>query len=251
MKEQNTDKFQHEFHSTLRSEKFDLDMLKNRNKQINKSSSTKRNEGVKENYIDEKALEQLQELIKKDESNKQGYKNLENSDEPLENIIDEKQVLVHRPGKNFVWGLGQQTKQRKFKFIQGEYPNVDSLVNFLEINNIQDIVVVPTHQLGLLHLRENSIVCSGFTAKHIYKTAKDLTVELKKLQIPNLPFIPTIFGRKDSEWLLVEIGQISIHFFVESYRKDYDLVDVWLNPLSKETIDAVTKISNKRYEKRL
>jgi len=67
------------------------------------------------------------------------------------------------------------------------------------MNNLKDIVVVPTQELGLVHLKRHSIICSGFTSKHIYKTAVDFTIELKNLKIPNAP-VPTISGRKDAEW---------------------------------------------------
>lgn len=124
------------------------------------------------------------------------------------------------------------------------------MVNYLEVNNLKDIIVVPTHKLGLLHLKENSILCSGFTARHIYKVAKDLVVELKKLKIPDLPFVPTVFGRRDEEWVIVEIGEIQVHFFVESFRKENDLLERWLNPAPQEYIDWLKRVDNKYYGKK-
>jgi hypothetical protein len=115
---------------------------------------------------------------------------------------------------------------------------------------MKDIIVVPTHKLGLLHLKETSILCSGFTAKHIYKCAKDMVVELKKLNIPNLPFTPTVFGRRDEEWLIIEIGEIHIHFFVESFRKEDDLLERWLNPTPKDFIEWQKRVDNLYYGKK-
>jgi ribosomal silencing factor RsfS len=115
------------------------------------------------------------------------------------------------------------------------------------VSNLKDIVVVPTQKLGLLHLKENSILCSGFTQKHVYKSAKDFLVELKKLNIPNEK--PNIYGRRDQEWLLVEVGNISVHFFVESFRKEQDLLEIWMNPPSKELQEHHERYFNKLYKK--
>jgi ribosomal silencing factor RsfS len=122
---------------------------------------------------------------------------------------------------------------------------VESVVSYLEANNLENIIVVPTHKLGYTHLKETSILCSGYTTKHIHKSAKDLVVEIKKLKIPNLPFIPTVFGRRDEEWLLVEIGEIQIHFFVESFRKEFDLLDHWLNPTSDDIKEFIRRADAK------
>jgi ribosomal silencing factor RsfS len=127
---------------------------------------------------------------------------------------------------------------------------VEAIVSFLEVNSLQDIIVVPTNKLGLIHLKENSILCSGYTPKHIYKAAKDLVVELKKLKIPNLPFVPTVFGRRDQEWNIVEIGEIQIHFFVDTYRKEVDLIGRWLNPMSEEDLEWQRRIDAKYYGKK-
>jgi ribosomal silencing factor RsfS len=114
---------------------------------------------------------------------------------------------------------------------------------------MQDIVVVPTYELGLIHLKRHAIVSSGYTARHIYKTAKDLTVDLKALKIPNIP-TPSIFGRKDEEWLIIEIGEVQLHLFVDSYRKEQDIVEKWLNPPSEELLDNRRRYEAKLYEKK-
>ena len=135
------------------------------------------------------------------------------------------------------------------KFTIGEYPSVESIVNFLEVNNLTDIIVVPTHKLGLLHLKENSILCSGHTTRHIYKVAKDMVVDLKKLNLKDLPFTPTVFGRRDTEWLLVEIGEIQVHFFVDTFRKENDLLERWLNPPPEDYKDWSRRLNNMFYGK--
>lgn len=124
------------------------------------------------------------------------------------------------------------------------------MVKYLEINNMLDIVVVPTQKLGYKHLKEHSIVCTGHTQRHIYKIAKELVVEIKKLNLPNLLRYPQIYGRRDEEWLLVEVGEVSVHFMVESFRKEQDLVGRWLNPMTHEQQAFMRKFSEDYYRKK-
>lgn len=126
---------------------------------------------------------------------------------------------------------------------------MDALIKFLEINNMQEIVIVPTHELGLIHLKEHAVVSSGFTARHIYRTAKDLIVELKALNIPNI-MTPIIHGRKDEEWLIIEVGEVQLHLFVDSYRKEQDIVEKWLNPPSEELLENRRRFEVKLYQKK-
>jgi ribosomal silencing factor RsfS len=122
-------------------------------------------------------------------------------------------------------------------------PDVDTLVNFLTVNNLTDIIVVPTKELGYNHLNDHSILSSGFTQKHVYKVAKDLIVEAKKLGIEDLK--PVIYGRREDEWLLVHIGKVSVHMFVESFRKETNLLDVWMNPPTEDELTERRRGENK------
>ncbi len=91
---------------------------------------------------------------------------------------------------------------------------------------------------------------SGFASRHIFKSAKQLSVELKALEIPDLPFPPRVHGRRDQEWLIVEIGDISVHFMVESFRKENDLLDLWLNPVEQEFYDWNRRVEDLFYGKK-
>jgi hypothetical protein len=113
---------------------YNFDYFKQRNKEIYSSSNSRSTSNAdtkkknnptdtekKENFIDEKTLAKLQEFIKQDDLSKDKYKTINNTpndnnnpnfvEEGFEN--EEKELLVNRPVKNFVWGLGNQTKQKK------------------------------------------------------------------------------------------------------------------------------------------
>lgn len=100
---------------------YNYDIFKQRNKNISDNIKSKQNTNEDKNEIDPKTLEKLKSLIEEDEKEKvkENYKtpntdSVENQ-EILEENFEEKEVIVNRPLKNFVWGLGQQTKQKKCK----------------------------------------------------------------------------------------------------------------------------------------
>lgn len=103
--------------STKSNQPFNFDMFKRRNKDL----KTKENDKNKTtDILDKKALAKLEELIKEDETSNTEYKQINyrvDSKTEEENYDPEyfNNVLVHRPTRNFVWGLGQQTKQKKCK----------------------------------------------------------------------------------------------------------------------------------------
>ena len=120
----------------------------------------------------------------------------------------------------------------------------------MESCNLKDIVVVPTGELGLTHLKETSIVSIGFSAKHIYKCAKDFSVEIKNLDIDEISEKSTIYGRRDEEWLLMELGpKISIYFSTEAFDKEVNLVEMWTNPLTDEEYKDSLNLKNVFYKK--
>ena len=100
------------------------------------------------------------------------------------------------------------------------------------------------------HLKEHSIIASGFTARHIHKIAKQFSVDLKALEIEDLPFPPRVHGRKDDEWVVVNIGDISVHFMVDTFRQQNDLVDYWLNPVEEEFLEWNKRVDNLYYGKK-
>ncbi len=105
--------------------KFDFKAFEQRNREIykNETREKKSAEKASENLekekqkIDEATLSKLQALIKNDKEteNETNYKSImeDQNKHIYQDESTEKEILVTRPAKNFVWGLGNQTKQKK------------------------------------------------------------------------------------------------------------------------------------------
>ena len=69
-------------------------------------------------------------------------------------------------------------------FRHGELPTIREVIKFLEVYQMKDISVVNLKALGRASQEHYGIVCSGFSIKHLYNTAKLLCQEVKKLECP-------------------------------------------------------------------
>jgi len=95
---------------------------------------------------------------------------------------------------------------------------------------MKDMKVVNLDALDRGQAESYAIVCSGFSMKHMYSTAKTLVQQLKKLECPEIVNLPTICGTKDDSWLMVVVKQVQVHFILEEYRDELDLEFRWMNP---------------------
>lgn len=102
---------------------------------------------------------------------------------------------------------------------------------------MKDISVVNLKALGRDSFENYAIVCSGFSVKHLYNTAKILNQEIKKLECPEIVNKPSIAGRKDDSWFLLTVKEIQVHMILHEYREDLDLEFRWLNPPPQEMVN--------------
>lgn len=62
--------------------------------------------------------------------------------------------------------------------------------------------------------------------------------------------IPSVLGRRDAEWLIVEIGEIQVHFFTDTFRAEIDLIRRWTTPPDTKHEDWVRRVEAKFYAKK-
>ena len=134
-----------------------------------------------------------------------------------------------------MWGYGTQMHEdardedEETCFTHGQLPTIKQLINFLEIYQLKDLKVVNLKALGRTQ-EKYAIVCSGFSTRHIYATAKILVQKLKALDCPDLVNLPRISGTRDDSWCIVVVKEIQVHLAIEEYRSELDLEFRWLNP---------------------
>ena len=150
--------------------------------------------------------------------------------------------LVKRPKKNFMWGFGTQVQEQKIMnsddqfFTSGEVPTITQLIKFCEVFQMKEIQVVQLKKLGFSQ-ESYAIVCSGFSGRHIYSTAKRLVQNLKALDCAEFVNLPRVRGTKDDSWMLVLVKDVQVHFVLAEYRYELDLEFRWLNRPPEEMVN--------------
>ena len=137
-------------------------------------------------------------------------------------------TVIKRIEKDYRWGLGGQLmKRKKEPFKKNKIPEIEDLVMFLEKELLKDVKIIDMKEHKREAFCDISILVVGYSNRHIYKAAKALVTELNKLNV-NYSNLPRIFGRKDDEWLMVNVGKlIFVHFFTENMKEEIDLEKQW------------------------
>ena len=91
-----------------------------------------------------------------------------------------------------------------------------------------NIISIPLS--GKSSIADYMIVASGTSARHVSALADQLNEKIKKAGYR----IFSIQGQSDSNWVLVDAGDVIIHLFRPEVREFYNLEKMWLAP--QETI---------------
>ncbi len=104
-------------------------------------------------------------------------------------------------------------------------PTPESLRD-LAINALQDlkgIDIVSMDVRTLTSITDYMIICTGRSSTHIKALAENVSVKAKEVKAS---FVRTE-GDRDSEWILVDLGDVVIHVMLAATRSFYSLEDLW------------------------
>jgi ribosome-associated protein len=84
-------------------------------------------------------------------------------------------------------------------------------------------------------ITDRMILCTGRSNRHVTATANNLITELKKLGIQ--PF--GLEGVANSDWVLIDLGDIIVHVMQQETRDFYNLEALWGNvPVVNEHVNS-------------
>tara|TARA_B100001057_G_scaffold264771_1_gene264997 strand:+ start:2746 stop:3069 length:324 start_codon:yes stop_codon:yes gene_type:complete len=98
---------------------------------------------------------------------------------------------------------------------------VDKILLELEDNKALDIVSINVSEKT--SLTDYLIFATGTSNRHIGSISEAVSQKLKKLNIS----LPSIEGKNDSGWIVIDSGDIIIHLFKDEIRKFYNLENMW------------------------
>ena len=91
----------------------------------------------------------------------------------------------------------------------------------LSKNKAEEITVINLKKKT--SIADYMIICTGTSNRHITALSNYLSEDLKKLNLNML----NIEGRKNGDWIVVDIGDVIVHLFRGEVREYYNLEKMW------------------------
>ena len=104
-----------------------------------------------------------------------------------------------------------------------------TVISALEDMKALDIVEIDVK--GKSSVTDLMIIASGSSNRHVKSCADNVVEEIKKKGMMPLG----VEGRDESQWVLVDLGDIVVHIFQTAMREFYSIEELWQVEFNKDS----------------
>jgi ribosome-associated protein len=88
---------------------------------------------------------------------------------------------------------------------------------------MKGIDIVSIDVRSLTSITDYMIICTGRSTRQVKALADSVAIKCKEIGVKNIQ----LEGEKESEWILVDLGDVVVHLMLASTRTFYRLEDLW------------------------
>lgn len=100
------------------------------------------------------------------------------------------------------------------------------------LSELKGIDIVTLTVKDVSSVTDVMIVCTGTSSRHVKSLADNVVQKVKAKKI--LPL--GVEGGQDSEWVLIDLGDVMVHVMQQRARDYYGLEQLWSRPKAKAPI---------------
>jgi len=109
-------------------------------------------------------------------------------------------------------------------------------VKVADLNKAENIIQIKVTEKSTI--ADYFVLCTGNSTPHIKALAEHITRKIRnELKIRT----KSVEGSPESEWILIDFGDVIIHILTPEKRDLYKLEDLWQKPINEEKITKLNK----------